>query len=269
MTGPRRTPDDYKAVAEFFKFISQPDIVAKWHIETGFVPITFTGVQMVQSQGYWQQNPGADISYRQLTRTRPTANTKGLRLGNMPEIRVVIYEEWEKAFQGQQTPSRRWTTPSVGATISCGGSRSRTSASNAETPDMQSTRPHPRVRWGWGRVRSSRSRSNERSAVFDNRVLPYVLLMPQLVVTVIFFFWPAGQAVYYSLLRQDPFGLRTSFVWFENFAHVFSEATYLSALGITVLFSRSVIALAMAFRRCCWRSPPIKAYAARDSTRLS
>jgi sn-glycerol 3-phosphate transport system substrate-binding protein len=103
MTGPRRTQDEYKAVAEFFKFISQPEIVAKWHMETGFVPITFTGVQMVQSQGYWQQNAGADIPYRQLTRTRPTANTKGLRLGNMPEIRVVIYEEWEKAFQGQQT----------------------------------------------------------------------------------------------------------------------------------------------------------------------
>jgi sn-glycerol 3-phosphate transport system substrate-binding protein len=103
MTSPRRTPEEYRAVAEFFKYISQPEIVAKWHMETGFVPITFPGMTLVQSLGYWQQNPGADIPFKQLTRTRPTRNTMGLRLGNMPEIRVVMYEEWERAFQGQQT----------------------------------------------------------------------------------------------------------------------------------------------------------------------
>lgn len=103
MTSPRRTADEYKAVAEFFKFISQPEIVAKWHMETGFVPITFPGMTLVQALGYWQANPGADIPFKQLTRSRPTRNTMGLRLGNMPEIRVIFYEEWEKAFQGTQT----------------------------------------------------------------------------------------------------------------------------------------------------------------------
>ncbi len=103
MTGPRRTKEEYKAIAEFFKFISRPEAVAKWHQDTGFVPITFPGAQLVQATGYWQANPGADIPYKQLTRGLPTKNSKGLRLGNMPEIRVVIYEEWEKAFQGQQT----------------------------------------------------------------------------------------------------------------------------------------------------------------------
>jgi len=103
MTSPRRTADEYRAVAEFFKFISQPEVVANWHMETGFVPITFPGMTLVQSLGYWQANPGADIPFKQLTRSRPTRNTMGLRLGNMPEIRVIFYEEWEKAFQGQQT----------------------------------------------------------------------------------------------------------------------------------------------------------------------
>jgi sn-glycerol 3-phosphate transport system permease protein len=84
-----------------------------------------------------------------------------------------------------------------------------------------------------------------RRAVFDNKLLPYVLLTPQLVITIIFFFWPAWQAVYQSLLRQDPFGLRTSFAWFENFTHVLGEATYLNAVGITTLFSLAVIVLAM------------------------
>lgn len=103
MTSPRRTADEYKGVAEFFRYISTPEVAAKWHMDTGYVPITFTGMQLAQASGYYQQNPGADIPIKQLTRTIPTKNSKGLRLGNMPEIRVVIQEEMEKAFQGQQT----------------------------------------------------------------------------------------------------------------------------------------------------------------------
>lgn len=104
MNAPRRTADEYKAVAEFFRFIAQPEIVARWHMETGFLPITFPGIQLVQSLGYYERNPGADIPYKQLTRSLPTSNTRGLRLGNMPEIRVVIQEEMENMFQGAQSP---------------------------------------------------------------------------------------------------------------------------------------------------------------------
>jgi sn-glycerol 3-phosphate transport system substrate-binding protein len=103
MTSPRRTPDEYRGVGEFFRYISTPEASAKWHMETGYLPITFTGMQLAQAMGYYQQNPGADIPIRQMTRTIPTKNSKGLRLGNMPEIRVVMQEEMEKAFQGQQT----------------------------------------------------------------------------------------------------------------------------------------------------------------------
>lgn len=103
MTAPRRTAEEYRGVAEFFRFISQPEVVAKWHTDTGFLPITMTGFERVQGSGYYVQNPGADLPYRQLTRTEPTENSRGLRLGNMPEIRNVIQEELEKAFQGQQT----------------------------------------------------------------------------------------------------------------------------------------------------------------------
>ncbi len=103
MTSPKRTPDEYKAVAEFFAYISRPEVDAKWHMDTGYVPITLAGFALASGQGYYQKNPGADIPFRQLTRTEPTENSRGLRLGNMPEIRVVIQEEMEKAFQGQQT----------------------------------------------------------------------------------------------------------------------------------------------------------------------
>ncbi len=103
MTGPKRTTDEYKAVAEFFQYLSRSEVDAKWHMDTGYVPITIAGFALASGQGYYIKNPGADIPFRQLTLTEPTENSMGLRLGNMPEIRVIIQEEMEKAFQGQQT----------------------------------------------------------------------------------------------------------------------------------------------------------------------
>jgi sn-glycerol 3-phosphate transport system substrate-binding protein len=103
MTAPKRTADEYKGVVEFFRFISQPDVMAKWHMDTGYLPITFGGYERAQALGYYKQNPGADIPYKQMTRSEMTKNSMGLRLGNMPEIRNVIQEELEKALQGQQS----------------------------------------------------------------------------------------------------------------------------------------------------------------------
>jgi len=73
-----------------------------------------------------------------------------------------------------------------------------------------------------------------------------VLLAPQLAITVVFFFWPAGQAVYQSLLIEDAFGLYSEFVWFENFQVVLSNPLYLEAVRVTVIFSTAVTLLAMA-----------------------
>jgi sn-glycerol 3-phosphate transport system substrate-binding protein len=103
MTSPKRTTEEYKAVAEFFQYISRPEVDAQWHMDTGYVPITLGGIALASGQGYYIKNRGADVPFRQLTLTEPTKNSMGLRLGNMPEIRVVIQEEMEKAFQGQQT----------------------------------------------------------------------------------------------------------------------------------------------------------------------
>lgn len=86
----------------------------------------------------------------------------------------------------------------------------------------------------------------QRRTVFRNKFLPYVLLAPQLAITIAFFFWPAGQAVYQSLLIEDPFGLYSEFVWFENFQIVLSNPLYLEAVRVTVIFSTAVTLLAMA-----------------------
>lgn len=84
-----------------------------------------------------------------------------------------------------------------------------------------------------------------RRVIFPNKVLPYVLLAPQLAITVVFFYWPALQAIYQSLLLQDPFGLRTQFVGFENFQTVLTDPLYLGSVRVTLVFSTAVAAIAM------------------------
>jgi sn-glycerol 3-phosphate transport system permease protein len=84
-----------------------------------------------------------------------------------------------------------------------------------------------------------------RRVIFDDMLLPYLLLTPQIAITLVFFFWPAGQAVYQSFLLQDPFGLRQTFVWFDNFRALLVDPLYLDAAGRTLVFSGAVTALSM------------------------
>jgi sn-glycerol 3-phosphate transport system permease protein len=81
--------------------------------------------------------------------------------------------------------------------------------------------------------------------VFPNKVLPYALVAPQLAITLVFFYWPAGQALYQSMLKEDPFGLKSKFVWFDNFRRVLSEPAYLNSIKVTVVFSVATAAVAM------------------------
>ncbi|MEO9790203.1 MAG: sn-glycerol-3-phosphate ABC transporter permease UgpA [Aurantimonas coralicida] len=83
-------------------------------------------------------------------------------------------------------------------------------------------------------------------AVFPNKWLPYLLLAPQVAITLVFFYWPASQALYQSVLRQDPFGLKTTFVGLANFRSVLSDPGYLNAVKVTAIFSFSTAILAMA-----------------------
>tara|TARA_R110002094_G_scaffold127041_5_gene120869 strand:+ start:1491 stop:2372 length:882 start_codon:yes stop_codon:yes gene_type:complete len=80
---------------------------------------------------------------------------------------------------------------------------------------------------------------------FPSSVLPYLLVAPQILVTLIFFLWPASQAVYQSFLIEDAFGLSSEFVWFENFTYLFSDKLYLQSFGRTIFFSIAVAFLSM------------------------
>ena len=86
----------------------------------------------------------------------------------------------------------------------------------------------------------------ERRVVFDNKILPYLLVAPQLAVTLVFFFWPAAEAVWFSLERQDAFGLSMEFVGLENFQTVLTDPAYLNSLWVTTGFSIAVALLALA-----------------------
>jgi sn-glycerol 3-phosphate transport system permease protein len=85
----------------------------------------------------------------------------------------------------------------------------------------------------------------DRKVYFTNKALPYLLLAPQLAVTAVFFFWPAGQALFMSVLQQDPFGARVVFVGLENFAALIAEPDYLAAMWRTAWFSLAVTLFAM------------------------
>src|SRR6266581_8706734 len=86
----------------------------------------------------------------------------------------------------------------------------------------------------------------ERRVIFAGWVCPAVLLTPQLAVTIVFFFWPAGQAVLQSLRGGDAFGLATRFVGVDNFTTLFADPDYLASFAITAFFSFAVALLALA-----------------------
>jgi sn-glycerol 3-phosphate transport system permease protein len=85
----------------------------------------------------------------------------------------------------------------------------------------------------------------EKRVTFRSSPLPYLLVLPQIVITAVFFLWPAGQALYQSLLIEDPFGLRTEFVWFENFEDLFADPLYIASFWTTAYFSAAVTALSL------------------------
>ncbi len=86
-----------------------------------------------------------------------------------------------------------------------------------------------------------------KRATFQGVALPYALLLPQIAITLIFFFWPAAEALMQSVLLQDALGLKTRFVGLENFERVFSDDYYLASLRITAVFTLASCLLAMGF----------------------
>jgi sn-glycerol 3-phosphate transport system permease protein len=85
----------------------------------------------------------------------------------------------------------------------------------------------------------------EKRAIFSGWLVPAAFLVPQLAVTIVFFYWPASQAVWQSFLLQDAFGLSTTFVWFENYAHLLTQPDYYRAMASTFVFAIAVTVLSL------------------------
>ncbi len=85
----------------------------------------------------------------------------------------------------------------------------------------------------------------EKRVVFKNKILPYFLVAPQIIITLVFFIWPAFMALYQSVLQEDAFGLSTVFVGLDNFKYIFTDTIYLNSIKVTMVFSFSVAVIAM------------------------
>jgi sn-glycerol 3-phosphate transport system permease protein len=87
----------------------------------------------------------------------------------------------------------------------------------------------------------------QKQSIFQSKLLPYALVAPQLAIVLIFFYWPAAQAVLQSFLLQDAFGLSTSFVWFENYVELFQDPRYFDAVVRTFVFSFAIAFSSLSF----------------------
>ncbi|MEY2952705.1 MAG: hypothetical protein RLZZ401_792, partial [Pseudomonadota bacterium] len=98
-----KKPDEYKGVAAFFDYLSQPAIQAASHQRTGYLPITLAAFKLTEESGFYKKNPGTDIGVNQMIR-KTTDKSRGIRLGNYVQIRTVEDEELEQVWAGKKSP---------------------------------------------------------------------------------------------------------------------------------------------------------------------
>jgi len=97
-----RKPEEYKGVAAFFNYLSQPEVAAKSHQRTGYLPVTIPSFELTDKSGFYKQNPGTDVSVTQMIR-KTTDKSRGIRLGNFVQIRTIVDEELEQIWNGKKT----------------------------------------------------------------------------------------------------------------------------------------------------------------------
>ena len=97
-----KKPEEYKGVAAFFDYLSQPDVAMASHKRTGYLPVTIPSFEMTEKSGFYKENPGTDVSVTQMIR-KTTDKSRGIRLGNFVQIRTIIDEEMEQIWNGKKT----------------------------------------------------------------------------------------------------------------------------------------------------------------------
>ncbi len=97
--------EEYQCVGRFFAYLSQPEVQATWHQDTGYLPITLAAYEVTKKSGFYDKNPGTDVSVQQMI-VKTTDKSRGLRLGNMVQIRAIMEEELENVWGGKKTPKQ-------------------------------------------------------------------------------------------------------------------------------------------------------------------
>ncbi|MVW79808.1 sn-glycerol-3-phosphate ABC transporter substrate-binding protein UgpB [Bordetella sp. 02P26C-1] len=96
----KKSPEVYKGVTEFFHFLAKPEIAARWHQQTGYVPVTIAAYDETKKSGFYDKNPGTEVAVEQLN-VETTSNSRGLRLGFLPQIREIEDQEMERIVSGK------------------------------------------------------------------------------------------------------------------------------------------------------------------------
>jgi sn-glycerol 3-phosphate transport system substrate-binding protein len=97
-----KKPDEYKGVALFYQYLSDPEVQAKSHQLTGYLPITTAAFNLTEKSGFYKANPGTDVSVTQMIR-KTTDKSRGIRLGNFVQIRTILDEELEQVWSGKKS----------------------------------------------------------------------------------------------------------------------------------------------------------------------
>lgn len=97
-----RPAAEYKGVAKFLNYLASTPVQAKWHQETGYVPVTMAAAEVTEKEGFYKKFPGREIAVQELTLNPPTANSKGLRIGNFVQIRDIVDSELENVWSGKK-----------------------------------------------------------------------------------------------------------------------------------------------------------------------
>ncbi len=98
-----KSADQYKGVATFFAYLSQTDVQTYLHQKSGYLPVTLKAYEETKKSGFYEKNPGRETPITQMMGKEPTANSRGVRLINLPQVRDIENEEYEKMLAGQQT----------------------------------------------------------------------------------------------------------------------------------------------------------------------
>ena len=218
-----KKPAEYKGVAEFFSFLSTPEVQSASHKRTGYLPITTAAYELTEKSGFYKENPGTDVAVTQMIR-KTTDKSRGIRLGNFVQIRAIDGRgDSSRSGPARRRRRKRSTPPSSAATSSSSASRKRTRAEaaarrrHAATPAVARRAAAPPAA---RRASFSRRLVMEKRVVFRSRLAALgCCSRRRWRSSCVFFFWPASQALLQSLQQQDAFGTSTEWVGLENFRH--------------------------------------------------